>query len=115
MTFDQFFRLTLAPIAMISRAWTVAVNRRKTAELFEYSDSQLRDIGLTRQDIQLAMRGGPWSDPTPHLNHYAAVKKPIIASAPVSPVTVENAAKTPAKPPVLSVRAQSLPGHKAAA
>jgi len=115
MTYDLIFRLPLAPVAMIARAWTVVVNRRKTAELFDLSDSQLRDIGLTRRDIQLALRGGPLSDPTPRLDDYASGKRLPLMQPLNPPVQANEAAHVQAATPVSKAGGHGHHDHKAAA
>lgn len=43
-------------------------NRRDIHSLHEFSDHQLADIGLTRDDLRYAMRGGPFDDHSLDLN-----------------------------------------------
>lgn len=49
---------------MIARAWRVFDNRRKFAELKDWSDEQLKDIGLTRSDVRRALAQPFYADPT---------------------------------------------------
>ncbi|MCP4315701.1 MAG: DUF1127 domain-containing protein [Hyphomicrobiales bacterium] len=37
-------------------------NRRSVYSLSEFNDHQLADIGLTRDDLRYALRGGPFDD-----------------------------------------------------
>jgi len=37
-------------------------NRREVVRLLEFSDSQLADIGLRRDDVRYAIRGGAFDD-----------------------------------------------------
>jgi uncharacterized protein YjiS (DUF1127 family) len=46
-------------------------NRRKIGNLAELSDHHLADIGLTRADLSVVMRGPVSSDPTTGLAHLA--------------------------------------------
>jgi len=49
---------------MIARAWRVYTNRRQFAELKDWSDEQLKDIGLTRSDVRRALAQPFYADPT---------------------------------------------------
>lgn len=49
---------------MIARAWRVFNNRRQFAELKDWSDEQLKDIGLTRSDVRRALAQPFYADPT---------------------------------------------------
>jgi uncharacterized protein YjiS (DUF1127 family) len=49
-------RLSIRPILEGFRAWRAA--RIAEAELYAFSDRDLRDIGLNRQTIRAAVRGG---------------------------------------------------------
>ncbi|MEX3007092.1 DUF1127 domain-containing protein [Hoeflea sp. TYP-13] len=53
----------------LQAAWTKIVslfgryhNRRSVYKLNEFNDHQLADIGLTRDDLRYALRGGPFDD-----------------------------------------------------
>ncbi|WP_298966249.1 DUF1127 domain-containing protein [uncultured Roseibium sp.] len=49
---------------MVARAWRVSKHRRQFAELKDWSDEQLKDIGLTRSDVRRGMARPFYSDPT---------------------------------------------------
>ena len=49
---------------LAARVWRVFNNRRQFAELNDWSDEQLKDIGLTRSDVRRAMALPFYSDPT---------------------------------------------------
>jgi len=49
---------------MIARAWRVFNNRRQFTELKDWSDDQLKDIGLTRSDVRRALAQPFYADPT---------------------------------------------------
>lgn len=53
---------------MIARAWRVFDNRRQFAELKDWSDEQLKDIGLTRSDVRRALAQPFYADPTTLVN-----------------------------------------------
>ncbi|PVB63135.1 DUF1127 domain-containing protein [Labrenzia sp. 011] len=52
---------------MVARAWRVFNNRRQFAELKDWSDEQLEDVGLTRSDVRRAMAEPFYRDPTSSL------------------------------------------------
>ncbi|POF34628.1 DUF1127 domain-containing protein [Roseibium marinum] len=52
---------------MVARAWRVFNNRRQFAELKDWSDEQLKDVGLTRSDVRRAMAQPFYRDPTASL------------------------------------------------
>lgn len=54
---------------MIARAWRVFNNRRQFAELKDWSDEQLKDIGLTRSDVRRALAQPFYADPTSLVNN----------------------------------------------
>jgi len=70
---------TLSPTATIghaiARAWRVFKNRRQVVKLYELSDSQLEDIGLTRGDVRQALQLPLFTDPTPVLNSWAKERR----------------------------------------
>ncbi|WP_417675761.1 DUF1127 domain-containing protein [Roseibium sp.] len=59
----------------IARAWRAYKNRREVVKLYEMSDSQLEDIGLTRGDVRRALQLPLFIDPTPVLNTWADQKR----------------------------------------
>ncbi|MBD1546156.1 DUF1127 domain-containing protein [Roseibium aggregatum] len=59
----------------IARVWRVFKNRRQIVKLYELSDSQLEDIGLTRGDVRRALQLPLFSDPTPVLSGWADEKR----------------------------------------
>ncbi|WP_157739101.1 MULTISPECIES: DUF1127 domain-containing protein [Stappiaceae] len=48
----------------VARAWRVFINRRQFAELKDWSDEQLKDVGLTRSDVRRALAQPFYTDPT---------------------------------------------------
>ncbi|WP_299810842.1 DUF1127 domain-containing protein [uncultured Roseibium sp.] len=52
---------------MVARAWRVFNNRRQFAELQDWSDEQLKDVGLSRSDVRRAMAQPFYRDPTSSL------------------------------------------------
>lgn len=73
----HFARLSLTATIghAIARVWRVFKNRRQVVKLYELSDSQLEDIGLTRGDVRRALQLPLFSDPTPVLNRWADQKR----------------------------------------
>ena len=53
------------------------VNRRKGNGLYDLSDHQLADIGLTRTDLVVAMRSPLGVDPTAELSRFACERYSI--------------------------------------
>jgi len=49
---------------MVARAWRVFNNRRQFAELKDWSDEQLKDVGLTRSDVRRALAQPFYTDPS---------------------------------------------------
>lgn len=49
----------------------VLINRRRLVELLEMNDHELRDIGLTRQDVKQVLRLPLSTDPSGALNEIA--------------------------------------------
>ena len=81
----------------IARAWRVFKNRRQVVKLYELSDSQLEDIGLTRGDVRRALQLPLFSDPTPLLTTWADEKRvrfsPVIQDR--LPAEHDTASETP--------------------
>jgi uncharacterized protein YjiS (DUF1127 family) len=50
-------------------------NRRDIAHLYEFSDDQLADIGLSRLDLNHAMRGGVFDDHSNDLTRAALLRR----------------------------------------
>lgn len=50
-------------------------NRRRIIELSEFSDNMLEDIGLTRDDLNHATRGGPFDDHSAELGRIAILRR----------------------------------------
>ncbi|MFK0165833.1 DUF1127 domain-containing protein [Rhizobium sp. NPDC090279] len=64
-------RLMLA-LANLASVWRAIRNRREIRYLNELDDSQLRDIGLSRQDLCNALTTSTFfEDPSGHLTHSA--------------------------------------------
>ncbi|MGO4567430.1 DUF1127 domain-containing protein [Rhizobium sp. 2YAF20] len=62
-------RLTLA-FAKVASVWRVLRNRREVNGLNELTDSQLKDIGLTRHDLESALTTSTFfEDPSAHLTN----------------------------------------------
>ncbi|MHA7774339.1 DUF1127 domain-containing protein [Roseibium sp. M-1] len=57
---------------LAARVWRVFNNRRQFAELNDWSDEQLKDIGLTRSDVRRAMALPFYTDPTTLVSGSAA-------------------------------------------
>ena len=71
---------------MAARAWRVFANRRHFAELQDWSDEQLNDIGLTRSDVRRALAKPFYTDPTSLVNGSAdASRNPNYSAANASP------------------------------
>jgi uncharacterized protein YjiS (DUF1127 family) len=66
---------------MVARAWRVFNNRRQFAELADWSDEQLKDIGLTRSDVRRAMALPFYTDPTSLVNGSSALRETVGYSA----------------------------------
>lgn len=63
------YALALAPLISrlsghVAKGWRAFRNRRQITELTTWTDEQLRDIGLTRGDVQAAMAVPLFSDPS---------------------------------------------------
>ncbi len=74
---------------MAARAWRVFANRRHFAELQDWSDEQLNDIGLTRSDVRRALAQPFYTDPSSLVTGSAASRQaPSLsaANASVNPV-----------------------------
>ncbi|WP_346907576.1 DUF1127 domain-containing protein [uncultured Roseibium sp.] len=73
----HFARLSLTATIghAIACAWRTFKNRREIVKLYEMSDSQLEDIGLTRGDVRRALQLPLFVDPTPVLNGWADEKR----------------------------------------
>jgi|GEM_PF-1668016 len=80
---------------MVARAWRVFNNRRHFAELKDWSDEQLMDVGLTRSDVRRALARPFYSDPTSALLSGAP--------APRQTATTFGAANAPLAKPELTV------------
>jgi uncharacterized protein YjiS (DUF1127 family) len=64
-------RLMLA-LANLASVWRAIRNRQEIHYLNELDDSQLRDIGLTRQDVSSALTTSTFfEDPSSHLTNSA--------------------------------------------
>lgn len=70
----------LAAVAL--QFWRVFKNRRAVARLYELSDEQLKDIGLTRCDLAVARRRHLLTDLSPLLTDLASEKQ-LITPIPV--------------------------------
>ncbi|UES37238.1 DUF1127 domain-containing protein [Roseibium aggregatum] len=66
---------------MVARVWRVSKNRRQFAELNDWSDEQLKDIGLTRSDVRRALAQPFYTDPTSLVNGSSALRETIGYSA----------------------------------
>ena len=92
--------LPLLAIRAMGRAWRVLQNRRQTMKLFELSDHQLADIGLSRTDIHRAMQLPLFADPSHTLRDWASQNRvvwrpeipPCYRSAPEEVITAAPAA-----------------------
>jgi len=62
---------------MAARAWSVFKNRRHVTELKDWSDEQLKDIGLTRSDVRRALAVPFYRDPTALLNGDPLLRRPV--------------------------------------
>jgi len=80
---------------LVTRAWRVFKNRRQFAELRDWSDEQLKDIGLTRTEVYRALSLPFFTDPTSCMNTSPALRQTLAFSS-VSP-----AANAPQKAPCL--------------
>lgn len=65
----------------VARAWRVYKNRRHFTELCNWSDEQLKDIGLTRIDVRRALALPFYSDPTTLVGRSSALGHPLPLSA----------------------------------
>ncbi|GAB2185730.1 DUF1127 domain-containing protein [Roseibium sp. LAB1] len=66
---------------MVARVWRVLNNRRQFAELNDWSDEQLKDIGLTRSDVRRALAQPFYTDPTSLVNESSALRETLGYSA----------------------------------
>ncbi|TYC67754.1 DUF1127 domain-containing protein [Stappia sp. BW2] len=66
---------------MVARAWRVFSNRRQFAKLTDWSDEQLKDIGLTRSDVRRALALPFYTDPTSLVNESSALRETVGYSA----------------------------------
>lgn len=57
---------------LVATVWRVFKNRRQVVNLSTLSDSQLKDIGLTRGDVRRALQLPLFSDPSHVLKAWAA-------------------------------------------
>lgn len=64
--------LSLLAVRALGRAWRVLQNRRQTMKLYELSDSQLADIGLSRMDVHRALQLPLFADPSHILRDWAS-------------------------------------------
>ena len=62
---------------MAARAWRVFTNRRHVTQLKDWSDEQLKDIGLTRSDVRRALALPFYQDPTSLLSGAADLDRSI--------------------------------------
>ena len=88
-TIDKALDLDLAPArrtirmrlldaaALPGRLLRVMRNRREIGVLRELPDSQLADIGLTRQDVDASLLEGRFSDPSGRLTVVARTRRPV--------------------------------------
>jgi uncharacterized protein YjiS (DUF1127 family) len=60
-------RLAAAALGGARRLAVLLRNRRETRRLAEFDDRMLSDIGLTRADVEGALAGPLWDDPSRHL------------------------------------------------
>jgi len=84
---------------LAARVWRVFNNRRQFAELSDWSDEQLKDIGLTRSDVRRALALPFYSDPTSLVSGSAAQRENLplrAANAPqeASVISLVKAGKT---------------------
>lgn len=90
----------LSPTAIIghaiARVWRVFHNRRQIVKLYELSDSQLEDIGLTRGDVRRALQLPLFSDPSPILNTWADQKRVSFRPVVQDRLPAEHVAKSAA-------------------
>lgn len=61
-------------VANLRVALTSYSNRRQISKLMLFSDHELKDIGLTRDDVRYAMRGGRFDDPSADLTDRALMR-----------------------------------------
>lgn len=86
---------------MVARAWRVFNNRRQFAELKDWSDEQLKDIGLTRSDVRRALAQPFYTDPTS-----------LVSAANVQSSWLDvRPANTPIDPVGLSITGPRRPGQ----
>jgi len=67
-------------ITSIMRRWTFSDGRRQVANLSDFDDHMLRDIGLRREDIYTATHYRGVEDPTRVLNELADARLRIKAT-----------------------------------
>lgn len=70
----------------VARAWRVYKNRRHFAELRNWSDEQLKDIGLTRVDVRRALALPFYSDPSSLVSNSPALRHTLALSAANAPL-----------------------------
>ncbi|WP_346899966.1 DUF1127 domain-containing protein [uncultured Roseibium sp.] len=85
----------------IARAWRAYKNRREVVKLYEMSDSQLEDIGLTRGDIRRALQLPLFIDPTPVLNGWADEKRVRFAPVTQDRLPLERGTQSEATKPTV--------------
>jgi uncharacterized protein YjiS (DUF1127 family) len=59
----------------VKQSFSVLKNRREIAQLSNLDDRALKDIGLVRSDVQAALAGPLFSDPSHHLMDVAGHKR----------------------------------------
>lgn len=72
-------RMMLA-LAKVATVWRAIRNRQEISYLNELNDSQLRDIGLSRQDLNAALTTSTFfEDPSGHLTNSARCRTRLSA------------------------------------
>ncbi len=59
----------------VVRAWVAHRNRRAVAQLLGYDEYMLRDIGVTRSDVEASLSGGPLDDASTRLGRLARERR----------------------------------------
>lgn len=65
---------TRVPLTLLTGAWRAVRHRRQANSLHGLTDAQLKDIGLTRDDVRRAYRQPLFTDPTILLSAWALEK-----------------------------------------
>ncbi len=71
MTYTAGTKPTATFMALVTRVWRLAVNRRQVNQLSNLTDAQLEDIGLTRSDLRCARQVSLFNDPSQVLSAWA--------------------------------------------